>query len=83
MLADILGLSDRGRIQEGLVADLVIFDPDSVNSLPATVAHDLPAGAKRFVQKATGITYTIVNGQVLMENGEHVGTYPGQVLRRP
>lgn len=82
MLADILGLSDRGRIQAGLVADLVIFDPHTVRSLPATVAHDLPAGAKRFVQKSTGINYTIVNGQVLMENGEHVGTYPGHVLRR-
>ena len=83
MLADILGLPDRGRIQEGLAADLVLFNPDTINSLPATVAYDLPAGAKRFVQKATGISHTIVNGQVLMENGEHVGTYPGHVLRRP
>lgn len=83
MLADILGLADRGRLQQGLMADLVIFDPDTINSLPATVAHDLPAGAKRFVQKATGINYTIVNGQVLMEDGEHVGTYPGHVLRHP
>ena len=66
-----------------LAADLVLFNPDTINSLPATVAYDLPAGAKRFVQKATGISHTIVNGQVLMENGEHVGTYPGHVLRRP
>ena len=82
MIADLLGLHDRGRIQEGLVADLVLFDPETVSSLPAEVAYDLPAGAKRFLQKATGISHTIVNGQVLMENGEHAGPYPGQVLRR-
>ena len=81
MLADLLGLHDRGRIQEGLVADLVLFDPDTITSLPATVAYDLPAGAKRFLQKATGISHTIVNGHILMENGEHVGAYPGHVLR--
>jgi N-acyl-D-aspartate/D-glutamate deacylase len=83
MLADQLGLLDRGRIKAGLVADLVLFDPDTVASLPATVAYDLPASAKRFIQKATGIHYTIVNGQVLMEQGEHAGSYPGRVLRRP
>jgi N-acyl-D-aspartate/D-glutamate deacylase len=33
------------------------------------------------LQKATGISHTIVNGHILMENGEHVGTYPGRVLR--
>ena len=82
MLADQLGLHDRGRLKEGLVADLVLFDPETIASLPATVAYDLPAGAKRFIQKATGISHTIVNGEVLMEHGEHVGTYPGRVLRR-
>jgi N-acyl-D-amino-acid deacylase len=83
MLADLLGLPDRGRIQTGHAADLVLFDPATIGSLPATAAYDLPAGAKRFVQKATGISHTIVDGQILMENGEHLGTYPGRVLRRP
>lgn len=82
MLADQLGLEDRGRIKEGLVADLVLFDPATIGSLPATVAYDLPAGAKRFIQKSTGIQATIVQGTVLMEQGNHVGTYPGRVLRR-
>jgi N-acyl-D-amino-acid deacylase len=82
MLADQLGLHDRGRLKAGLVADLVLFDPATIASLPATAAYDLPAGAKRFIQKATGISHTIVNGEVLMEHGEHVGTYPGRVLRR-
>ncbi len=83
MLTDLLGLQDRGRIQVGQVADLVLFDPDTINSLPGEITHDLPAGARRFIQKSTGISYTIVNGQVLMENNEHAGGYPGQVLRLP
>lgn len=82
MLADQLGFTDRGRIQEGLAADLVLFDPETINCLPPTIEQDLPADAKRFVQKASGIHYTIVNGDVLMENGEHTGNYPGHVLRR-
>ena len=47
------------------------------------VKNDLPAGAKRLVQKAAGISVTIVNGEVLMRNGEHTGVYPGKLLRGP
>jgi hypothetical protein len=44
-------------------------------------AHDLPGGAKRRKQLAQGIEWTVVNGQVLMERGEHTGAYPGKVAR--
>jgi len=81
MPAAILGLKDRGSIRPGLAADLVVFDPDTVAALPPVVTYDLPAGEKRLVQKATGITCTVVNGQVLTDNGEHTGSYPGHVLR--
>jgi N-acyl-D-aspartate/D-glutamate deacylase len=47
------------------------------------VAHDLPGGSVRLVQKGTGIAATVVNGEVLTEGGEHTGAYPGQVLRGP
>jgi len=81
-LADSLGLTDRGRIRPGLMADLVIFDPATVNMLRPVPAFDLPGGAKRFVQKAEGISHTIVNGEVFMEQGEHAGSYAGRLLRR-
>jgi N-acyl-D-aspartate/D-glutamate deacylase len=81
MPAAILGLKDRGSIRPGLAADLVVFDPDTVAALPPVVTYDLPAGEKRLVQKATGITCTVVNGQILTENGDHTGSYPGHVLR--
>ena len=44
--------------------------------------NDLPAGEPRLVQRAEGIAYTIVNGTILLEHGEHTGAYPGRVLRR-
>ena len=77
------GFHDRGLVREGLAADLVVFDPDTVGPGMPEVAWDLPGGATRLVQKASGIAATVVNGQVLIRNGEHTGAYPGQLLRGP
>ncbi|MDA3038255.1 MAG: amidohydrolase family protein [Actinomycetota bacterium] len=83
MPAGMWGFHDRGLVREGLKADLCIFDPDTVAPAMPDVAHDLPAGATRLVQKSVGIAATVVNGEVLIENGEHTGAFPGQVLRGP
>jgi len=77
------GFDDRGLIKEGMAADINVFDPDTINPLMPEVKHDLPTGARRLVQKAEGISSTIVNGVVLMRDGEHTGTYPGKLLRGP
>jgi len=79
--ASIFGLYDRGLLQPGMVADIVIFDPDTVKPLPLEVVHDFPTGAKRIKEPAQGIHMTIVNGQVLLEDGKHTGALPGRVLR--
>jgi N-acyl-D-amino-acid deacylase len=79
--ASIFGLYDRGLLRPGMVADIVIFDPDSVKPLPLEVLHDFPTGAKRIKEPAQGVRMTIVNGQVLMEDGKHSGNLPGRVLR--
>src|SRR6202022_1396156 len=79
--ASALGLFDRGLIRPGMAADIVIFDPDTVRPLPETVVHDSPAGGWRMKEPAAGIMATIVNGEVLIENGEHTGALPGRVLR--
>ena len=47
------------------------------------VVNDLPAGARRLRQKATGFDASIVNGQVVLRDGEHTGAHPGRVLRGP
>jgi N-acyl-D-aspartate/D-glutamate deacylase len=79
--ASTFGLYDRGLLRPGMVADIVIFDPDTVKPLPLEVVHDFPTGAKRIKEPAQGIHMTIVNGQVLLEDGKHTGALPGRVLR--
>ncbi|HEX2933158.1 MAG TPA: amidohydrolase, partial [Candidatus Binatia bacterium] len=58
-----------------------VFDPTTIDLLPPEKINDLPAGAPRYIQRAKGIHYTVVNGSLLMKNGEHTGVYPGKVLR--
>ena len=77
------GFSDRGLIREGMAADLVVFDPDTIGPEMPEVAHDLPAGARRLVQRAHGIAATIVNGEILLRDGKHTGALPGRLLRGP
>ncbi|MBV8934821.1 MAG: amidohydrolase family protein [Alphaproteobacteria bacterium] len=79
--ASIFGLYDRGLLRPGMAADIVIFDPDTVKPLPLEVLHDFPTGAKRIKEPAQGIMATVVNGEVLMEDGKHTGALPGRVLR--
>jgi len=79
--ASTFGLYDRGLLRPGLVADIVIFDPDTVRPLPLEVVHDFPTGAKRIKEPAAGIMATVVNGEVLLEDGKHTGALPGRVLR--
>src|SRR5207248_11002284 len=52
--ASIFGLYDRGLLRPGMVADIVIFDPDTVKPLPLEVVHDFPTGAKRIKEPARG-----------------------------
>ncbi len=68
-----LGLTDRGRIADGLAADLVVFNPATVRS-PAT--YDDP---RRFPE---GIPFVLVNGVPVIDGGEHTGATPGRALRR-
>jgi N-acyl-D-aspartate/D-glutamate deacylase len=80
MVASIFGLRDRGLIRPGMAADLVLFDPATIRECEPEMVQDLPANEKRFIQKAVGIEMTLVNGQVLVSQGEHTGSLPGRVL---
>jgi N-acyl-D-amino-acid deacylase len=79
--ASIYGIYDRGLLRPGLASDIVIFDPDTINVLPEDVVKDFPAGAWRLRELASGIHYTIVNGQVLIKEGRPTGALPGRVIR--
>jgi N-acyl-D-aspartate/D-glutamate deacylase len=78
-------IPERGRIVPGYWADLVAFDPATVDPLPAEWVHDLPAGEPRFVARARGIAWSLVNGVPVLEHGQIVerpaGERPGRVLR--
>jgi N-acyl-D-aspartate/D-glutamate deacylase len=80
-LAQGFGIYDRGLLQPGLAADIVIFDPDTIDNLPEEKVYDLPGGAWRMKELAKGVHYTVVNGEVLLEHGRHTGALPGHVLR--
>ena len=79
--ATLWGLHDRGLLREGMAADVVVFDPDTVGARLPEVVHDLPAGAVRLKQTANGIKNTVVNGEVLLTENEHSGATPGMLLR--
>jgi N-acyl-D-amino-acid deacylase len=77
------GFADRGLLREGLAADLVVFDPDTIAAEMPEVATDLPAGAKRLVQRCRGIAATVVNGETVLRDGKPTGALPGRLLRGP
>ena len=79
--ATMWGLHDRGLVREGMAADLLVFDADTIGARMPDVVHDLPAGAKRLKQTADGILNTVVNGEILLTNNEHSGAVPGRLLR--
>ena len=80
--ADLFGFPQRGRIAAGAAADLAIFDYDNIGCAKRPESrHDLPGGGLRLVTSSRGVEYTIVNGQILYDHGQHTGALPGQVLR--
>ncbi len=79
--ASAFGIFDRGLLRPGMAADITVFDPDTVQPRQEDIVHDFPGGGWRFRELADGIRYTIVNGQVLLEAGQHTGALPGRVVR--
>ena len=79
--AGFAGLRDRGVLRPGARADVNVFDLDALRLPLPTFARDFPGGAGRFVQRAEGYAWTIVNGEVFMVDGEHTGALAGRPLR--
>jgi N-acyl-D-aspartate/D-glutamate deacylase len=79
--ARLYGLRERGRITPGWHADLVMFDPATVDHGPERTAYDLPAGAPRLVADARGIASVWVGGVEVCRDSEATGDMPGTVLR--
>jgi N-acyl-D-aspartate/D-glutamate deacylase len=79
--ADLYGLPDRGRVEVGAAADLVLFDPDAVGPGTPVWRDDLPGGAGRLTGEPTGIAAVYVNGTAVVRDNALTGARPGRVLR--
>jgi N-acyl-D-amino-acid deacylase len=79
--AQVWGLSDRGLIREGMVADINVLDPARVAPEMPYLADDLPGGEIRIMQRATGFLATLVAGQIVHYEGSHTGALPGRLIR--
>ena len=76
-----LGLKDRGVLAEGKPADVVIYNPDTIDALDQERLFDYPANEWRLVQKAVGYDRIIVNGVTTFIDGECTDATPGKLLR--
>jgi N-acyl-D-aspartate/D-glutamate deacylase len=79
--ARLVGLLDRGVIAPGMRADLNVIDMDGLHLHKPAIVHDLPAGGRRFVQRADGYLHTIVAGEETYAGGEPTGARPGRLVR--
>jgi N-acyl-D-aspartate/D-glutamate deacylase len=78
-----VGLLDRGIIAPAYKADLNVIDLNRLVLHAPEVAHDLPGGGRRLVQRAEGYAATIVNGTVVHRVGVPTGIFPGRLVRGP
>jgi N-acyl-D-aspartate/D-glutamate deacylase len=79
--ARLYGIKDRGRVEDGGWADLVVFDPDRIGTGPLSTLHDLPAGAPRLTTSATGVEHVVVSGRPVVLHGALTADLPGRLLR--
>ena len=79
-LAKDWGLHDRGTIETGKAADLVLFDLDQIHCGSEEFVDDFPGEARRYVRRATGYAAVIVNGETVVENGAYTAARPGRIV---
>lgn len=79
--ARFIGLTDRGLLSPGQRADINIIDFDNLELQHPTMLNDLPAGGQRLMQHAKGYVATLVNGEVIAEDGKLTGARPGRLVR--
>ncbi len=79
--AELYGFGDRGLVAEGYRADLNVIDLDSLSIAPPEMVHDLPAGGRRLIQRASGYAATICAGVPVRIDDEPTGELPGRLVR--
>jgi N-acyl-D-aspartate/D-glutamate deacylase len=75
------GVRQLTDVEAGWRADVVVFDPDTIDCGPTYTRFDLPADAGRLYADASGVEHVFVNGVEIVQKGEHTGALPGTILR--
>jgi N-acyl-D-amino-acid deacylase len=78
--AELFGIAHRGRLAPGAFADVNVIDLERLHLRTPELVADFPLGASRFVQRAKGYDYTLVNGSVVIDHDELTGERPGRVV---
>lgn len=81
-VAGFLGITDRGTLAIGSAADIVIFDPVTVEPEALQTLDDIPGGGTRMTKGSRGIPWVLVNGELVVEDGAVATTMAGSVLGR-
>ncbi len=79
--AEAYGLTDRGLLQPGYLADINIIDFEALTLHRPEAIHDLPTGGKRLVQKVDGYRCIIKSGEPIFRDNQHTGALPGKLVR--
>lgn len=79
--AALFGLKDRGVLQIGAIADVVVFDPATVGSQEPRLVTDLPGNSARLTADSVGMNHVFVNGVAILRDGVATGATPGTVLK--
>jgi len=79
--AQAMGLTDRGALLPGMMADINLIDYAALDLTPPEMIYDLPAGGRRLVQRGLGYEATFVAGEMVAEKGLATGALPGRLLR--
>ena len=80
--AEVFGITDRGLLAVGRPADVVVFDPETVEPMELQTLDDIPGGGIRMTKNARGIPWVLVNGEPVIEDGKPTAAVPGAVLGR-
>lgn len=79
--AELFGLGDRGTLEPGKLGDVNVIDHDALRLFRPELVHDLPGGARRFIQRSDGYVATVKRGTVVLRDGADQGARPGELLR--
>jgi len=78
--AELFAIADRGRIEVGRIAELVLFDPDRIDVGPERFVRDLPGDAARYVREPFGVHSVLVGGEVVVNEGSYTSARPGRIV---